>query len=314
MSQFSSTDGTAISRIGLGTTNFGKRCDAGESVAIIHAALDAGINFFDTADVYGGGTAESILAAGLRGHRDEVCIATKFGHGTRPGRAEDDHGAHPRNVIASAEASLKALETDYIDFYQLHEPDPSVDAADTLGALDELVQAGKVRFAGCCNLSAQQVAGAREAARQLGVAGYVTVQNEYSLLVRDAEDDLLPCCRAEGLGFIPYFPLASGILTGKYRMDERIPPGTRVARMKPDKLFRFFTPKALALVGELAEFGAGHSRTVLELALGYLLAEPAVLSVITGAMSPEQVRQNVAAASAPPLTGAELAFLRALPR
>lgn len=308
MSQLSAVNGTPVSRMGLGCSNFGKRCDAGTAARIVHAALDEGINFFDNADVYGSGTAESILGRALRGHRAEVLIATKFGHGT--GAADGCHGAHPRNVIRSAEASLRALETGYIDLYQLHEPDPDVPIADTLGALHELIQQGKVRWAGCSNFPVRRLAQAREAAAALGGPGFQTVQNEYSLLVRGAEDEVLPWCRATGTPFIPYFPLASGVLTGKYRMDERIPPGTRVAQMKPDKLFRFFTPAALQLVEDLAEFGAKQGRSVLELAVGFLLAEPAVLSVIAGAMSREQVRQNAAACAAA-LTAEEIAFLRA---
>jgi aryl-alcohol dehydrogenase-like predicted oxidoreductase len=314
MDLYTELDGTRISRIGLGGSNFGKRFDAERAREVVAAALDAGINFFDTADVYGDGEAESLLSHAIRGRRSEVVIATKFGHATKEARQPSERGCHPDNVIRSAEASLRALETDYIDLFQLHEPDPAVPIAETLGALETLVEQGKVRWAGCCNVSIEQLREAHSAARSLGLSGFRTVQNEYSLLVRDAEADVIPYCREAGLGFIPYFPLASGVLTGKYRIDQRVPPGTRVANMKPDKLFRFFTPRALDLVEKLVAFGEANGRGVLELAIGFLLAEPAVLSVIAGAMSGEQARANAAAAAAAAsgLGSEEVEFLRSL--
>lgn len=290
--------GTRVTRIGVGCSNFGKRIDADATEAVVRAALDAGVNFFDVADVYGNGTAESLLARGLRGRRDEAIIATKFGHATKEAVAPSMRGGHPDNVVRSAEASLRALETDRIDLFQLHEPDPRVPVADTIGALQTLIDQGKVRWAGCSNVTLDQLQEATAAAADVGADGFRTVQNECSLLVRDAELDVLPYCRGAGLGFLPYFPLASGVLTGKYRQDQRIPPGTRVALMKPDKLFRFFTPRALDLVEELVALGERSGHSVLELAYGFLLAEPTVLTVISGAMSPEQVRANVAAAEA----------------
>lgn len=289
-------DGVAVSRLGVGCSNFGKRIDADTTATIVRAALDAGVNFFDVADVYGGGTAESLLAAGLRGRRDEAVIATKFGHATKEATDPSMRGGHPANVVRSAEASLRALGTDRIDLFQLHEPDPTVPVADTLGALQTLVEQGKVRWAGCSNVSVTELKEATVAAGEQGWTGFRTVQNEYSLLVRDAELDVLPYCREYGMAFIPYFPLASGVLTGKYRHDARIPPGTRVALMKPDKLFRFFTPRALDLVEGMVALGERTGHRVLELALGFLFAEPTVLSVIAGAMSPEQVQANAAAA------------------
>ncbi|MEV7010662.1 aldo/keto reductase [Streptosporangium sp. NPDC051022] len=307
-------DDSKISRLGIGCSNFGKRCDADAAADVVRTALDMGVNFFDVADVYGNGTAESLLARGLGGRRDEAIIATKFGHATKEPREPHERGGHPRNVIASAEASLRALRTDYIDLYQIHEPDPTVPIAETLGALRTLVEQGKVRWAGCSNFSLDQLTEATDAADGLGFEGFRTVQNEYSLLVRDAENDVLPYCRDNGMGFIPYFPLASGVLTGKYRKDQRVPSGTRVARMKPDKLFRFFTPAALDLVEKLAEFGAEHSHDVLVLAFGLHMAEPAVLSVIAGAMSGDQVRTNAAAVeAAAKLDDDAVAFVRGLP-
>lgn len=304
-------DGTKVSRLGLGCSNFGKRLDADTIDVVVNTALDAGINFFDIADVYGGGTAESLLGRALRGRRDEAIVATKFGHATKEHCRPEERGGHPTNVVRSAEASLRALGTDRIDLFQLHEPDPEVPLVDTLEALHGLVAQGKVRWIGCSNVARAQLDDAGRAAAQRGVGPFDTVQNEYSLLVRDAEADTLPYCRERGVGFIPYFPLASGVLTGKYRVDERIPAGTRVARMKPDKLFRFFTPHALELVEGLVTLGTEHGRTPLEYAFGFLLAEPAVLSVIAGAMSAEQVKANADAASVS-LTSDELGYLREL--
>ena len=290
MDAYTNLDGARVSRLGIGCSNFGKRCDQAAAEEIVRTALDVGVNFFDVAASYGSGTAEGLLACGLRGRRQEAIIATKFGHSS----TEPCDGGHPDNVFRSAEASLRALETDYIDLFQIHEPDSRVPIAETLGALETLVEQGKVRWAGCCNFSIQRLTEAGEAER----GRFRTVQNEYSLLVRDAERDVLPYCRETGTRFIPYFPLASGVLTGKYRYDQRVPPGTRVAQMKPDKLFRFFTPRALELVERLVVLGESTGCSVLGLALGFHLAEPSILSIITGAMSGEQVRANAAAVDA----------------
>jgi aryl-alcohol dehydrogenase-like predicted oxidoreductase len=301
--------GVAVSALGLGCSNFGKRIDAATTDAVVGRALDEGINFFDIADVYGGGEAESMLGRALRGRRDAALVATKFGHRTTEPQAPWQRGGHPHHVVASAEASLRALGTERIDLFQLHEPDPEVHIGETLTALERLVRQGKVRWIGCSNMTRTQLDEATQAAEDLGIGGFVTVQNEYSLLVREAEREVLPYCRDRGLGFIPYFPLASGVLTGKYRLHQRVPAGTRVARMKPDKLFRFFTPQALALVEELHRMSAEFGRSPLAYAMGFLLAEPAVTTVIAGAMSPDQVISNVRAAAGG-LTEAELDHLR----
>ncbi len=307
--EFREFGGAKISRLGLGCSNFGKRIDAATAGSVVHAALDAGVNFFDVADVYGGGTAESILGRALRGRRSEAVIATKFGHASKQPHTPEESGGHPVNVFRSAEASLRQLDTDRIDLFQLHEPDPAVPFGETLGALNELAAQGKIRWSGCSNMTISQLMAAERAAAAQHIGGFQTVQNEYSLLVRGAEADVLPFCRERELAFIPYFPLASGVLTGKYRMDQRVPAGSRVAQMKPDKLFRFFTPGALGLVEFLEDLGARHGHSTLQYALGFLLAEPAVLSVIAGAMSPAQVAAN-AQAAAVQLTTAELASLR----
>jgi aryl-alcohol dehydrogenase-like predicted oxidoreductase len=293
-----------VSVVGLGCNNFGWRLDAVQSAAVVHAALDAGITFFDTADVYGGTKSEEFLGKALGPRRDEVVIATKFGSRL------DEHrrGARPEYVRQAAEASLRRLRTDRIDLYQLHWPDPEVPIADTLGALDQLVRAGKVREIGCSNFSVQQIREA-EAAVRGGPARFVSVQNEYSLLHRDPERDVLPECARLGLAFLPYFPLASGLLTGKYRRGRAAPSGTRIA--DGGWAGELLTDQNLALVDTLDQFARSRGRTLLELAVSWLLAQPAVASVIAGATAPEQVRANTAAAGWK-LTPAELAQIDAI--
>lgn len=277
-----------VSAVGLGCNNFGKRLDAERSAAVVHAALDAGINFFDTADTYGGTRSEEFLGRALGARRDDVVIATKFG------MAIDDQrrGAHPDYVRRAAEDSLRRLGTDRIDLYQLHTPDPDVPIADTLGALDQLVWDGKVREVGCSNFSVGQLRAA-ERAVQDGGARFVSVQNEYSLLHRDPESGVLQECERAGIAFLPYFPLASGLLTGKYRRGKAAPVGSRLAERKGSSPF---SDEAIATVEQLIAFARMRGHTLLELALSWLRTRPQVASVIAGATSPEQVRANVAAA------------------
>ncbi len=278
-----------VSVVGLGCNNFGWRLDAGQSAAVVHAALDAGITFFDTADVYGGTKSEEFLGGALGLRRDEVVIATKFGSRL------DEHrrGARPEYVRQAAEASLRRLGTDHIDLYQLHWPDRDVPIAETLGALDQLVRAGKVREIGCSNFSVEQLREAEEGVRG-GAARFVSVQNEYSLLHRDPERDVLLECARLGLAFLPYFPLASGLLTGKYRRGRPAPSGTRIA--DGGWAGELLTDQNLALVEVLEQFAKSRGRTLLELAVSWLLAQPGVASVIAGATSPGQVKANTAAA------------------
>lgn len=305
--------GERVSVLGLGGSNFGKRIDRQRTVDVVRAALDNGINFFDVADVYGDadGRAEEFLGEAVRGRA--AIIATKFGHGTAAGLSPDQGGGHPANVRRSAENSLRRLGVGRIDLFQLHEPDPRVPIADTLGALDELISDGLIRWGGCCNLAPDALAAAHQAAAAFSNPVLVTEQDEYSMLRRDVEEQTLPFCDSRGLGFLAYFPLASGVLTGKYRMEARIPAGTRVAKMKPDKLFRFFTPRALELAEHLVSLGERNGRDPVSYALGYLTAQPAVLSALVGAMSPEQVAAN-AKAAAVQLDEAELRELRDLIR
>ncbi|HEX5387905.1 MAG TPA: aldo/keto reductase [Gemmatimonadales bacterium] len=279
------------STVGLGCNNFGWRTDEAASADVVRAALDAGITLFDTADIYGGARSEEFLGRALGSRRREVVIATKFG-GKLQGQGE---GARPEYVRRAADASLRRLGTDVIDLYQLHRPDPSVPIADTLGALDELVRAGKVREIGCSNFSVADLREAESAsAARPGAANFVSVQNEYSLLHREPESGMLAECERAGLAFLPYFPLASGLLTGKYRLGRPAPEGTRISG--GGRFNELLSERNLTAVEELIAFAEAHHRSVLELAFSWLLAQPAVASVIAGATSPRQVRANAAAA------------------
>ena len=278
-----------VSVVGLGCNNFGRRLDSGATLAVVDATLDAGINFFDTADVYGGTKSEEFLGRALGQHRDEVVIATKFGAQLD----EQRKGASPEYVEQAVEDSLRRLRTDRIDLYQLHRPDPEVPIEDTLGALDELVRAGKVREIGCSNFSAEQLRAAEEAATLAGGARFVSVQNEYSLLHREPEREVLTECERLGIAFIPYFPLASGLLTGKYRQGQPAPEGSRLQSKRGERLL---TDRNLPVVEKLIEFSESRGHTILELAFSWLLERPAVASVIAGATSSEQARSNAAAA------------------
>jgi aryl-alcohol dehydrogenase-like predicted oxidoreductase len=288
-----------VSVVGLGCNNFGWRLDEAASAEVISAALDAGINFLDTADIYGKTRSEEFLGRALGRRRNQVVLATKFGLPVDAHR----RGARPDYVLQAAEDSLRRLATDRIDLYQLHKPDPDVPIADTLGALDRLVKAGKVREIGCSNFSAEQLREAASAARP-GAARFVSVQNEYSLLEREPERGVLAECEKQGLAFIPYFPLASGLLTGKYRKGQPPPEGTRLA---PGGRFQeLLSEQNLALVESLITFAESRGHTLLELAMSWLAMQPTVASVIAGATSPEQVKAN-ATATGWRLSKAELA-------
>jgi aryl-alcohol dehydrogenase-like predicted oxidoreductase len=290
-----------VSVIGLGCNNFGWRLDANPTARVVHAAIDAGITFFDTAELYGEGKSEEYLGRALRGQRENVIVATKFGYKTAP----PDRRGQPKNVHRAADASLRRLGTDYIDLYQLHSPDPSTPIADTLGALDELVRQGKVREIGCSNFSAVQL---REAASAVpaGQTRFASVQNEYSLIHREPEVDVLPECERLGMAFIPYYPLASGLLTGKYRRGHAMPKGTRLGEGSG-----LLTDENLATVEELIQFAESKQHALLDLAMAWLLSHPVVASVIAGATKPEQARAN-AAASEWRLTSEERAAVDAL--
>jgi aryl-alcohol dehydrogenase-like predicted oxidoreductase len=288
--------GLMVSVVGIGCNNFAARMDEAGARAVVAAALDAGINLFDTADAYGNrGGSEEHLGAALAGHRDEVVIATKFGSDMGGSNGPDRGARGSRRYIARAvEASLRRLRTDHIDLYQIHVPDPVTPIEETLAALDDLVHAGKVRYLGHSNFAAWQVADAAWTARHHGLTPFVSAQNHYNLLRRDAEADLVPACRRFGLGILPYFPLASGLLTGKYRRGAPAPAGTRLANERfADRLAQAPWDTIEAVEAYAAERGL----TPLHVAIGWLAAQPAVASVITGATGPEQVAANVAAAA-----------------
>ena len=298
-----------VSVVGIGCNNFGRKCDEQATAAIVHAALDAGITFFDTADTYGGTTSEVFLGVALGSRRDDAIVATKFG-----GAVDDNPshaGASARWIEQAAEDSLRRLGTDRIDLYQLHVPDPNVPIDETLTALDRLVQAGKVREIGNSNFSADQIRAADDVSTKEGLARFVSAQNEYSLLRRAVEREVLPACEHTGLALLPYFPLASGLLTGKYRRDEEPPAGSRLATWPADRTERLMTERNFDLVDRLDGFARDHGHSLLDLAFAWLLARPVVASVIAGATSPAQVASN-AAAGAWALTSAELQEIDAL--
>ncbi|CAA9310977.1 MAG: Oxidoreductase [uncultured Gemmatimonadetes bacterium] len=279
-----------VSEVGLGCNNFGMRIDAVQTERVVGAALDAGINFFDTAEQYARGQSEEFLGRALALRRSEAIVATKFGHPA----SGPESGGRPENVRKALEGSLRRLGTDYIDLYQMHRPDPNVPIAETLGALDELVKAGKLREIGSSNFAPGQIRQAAEAVPE-GAARFVSVQNDYSLLRRQPESGALTECERRGVAFIPYFPLANGLLTGKYRKGQPVPEGTRIASMPPQN--PLLTAQNLDLVERLVAFSESRGHTLLELAFSWLLSRPTVASVIAGATKPEQVHANASAAN-----------------
>ena len=281
-------DGPEVPVVGLGCNNFGMRVDLEGTRTVVEAALDAGIKLFDTADIYGNkGGSESFLGEVLEGRRDRVVLATKFGGDMGDGTEARGSRDYIRKAV---DASLQRLRTDYIDLYQYHTPDRVTPFAETLGALDELVREGKVRHVGHSNLEAAQVEEVDALAREHGWARPVSAQNRYSLLHREAEEALLPTCSRLGLGVLPYFPLASGLLTGKYRRGQPRPEGTRLQTRD-----EVFTDETFDRLEALEAFAGERGVTLLEVAIGGLLAQPAVVSVISGATKPEQVRSNAVA-------------------
>ncbi|CAN5339226.1 aldo/keto reductase [soil metagenome] len=277
--------GVRVSRVGLGCNNFGGRLGLDETRAVVDAALEVGVTFFDTAEIYGnGGGSERLLGEILERKRDRVVLATKFAW--EPGKGL----ASPDAIRGSIEGSLERLRTDYVDLYYLHRPDPEIPIGDTLGALDELVRSGKVRAIGCSNFSAEQLADADRVAREHGAARFTVLQNHYNLLHRDDDEDVLPLCRELDVAYVPYFPLASGLVTGKYRRGQAAPEGARLAG-------RVIDEDQFDRVEALARFAEEHRHTLHELAIAALASTAGIASVIAGATRPEQVRANAAAAS-----------------
>ncbi len=294
--------GLDVAVVGLGCNNFGRRVDLEGTRAVVDAAISEGVTFLDTADIYGGsGASEELLGQVLEGRRDQVVLATKFGMDMHDGKGPRGSAAYIRDAF---EASCRRLRTDVIDFYWYHTPDGETPIAETLGALDELVRAGKVRAIGASNFSAVQIQEAEDVARNDGLTHFSAIQNQYSLLVREAEQEVLPLCERLGLGFVPFFPLASGLLTGKYRRGEPAPVGARLAERS-----QVATDAQFAVLESLAAFASERGLSMVEVAIGTLLAQPAVSSVIAGATKPEQVATNAAAGRWSP-SEAELAELR----
>jgi aryl-alcohol dehydrogenase-like predicted oxidoreductase len=292
------TSGLAVSVVGVGCNNFGRKIDLAGTKAVVDAAIEAGITLFDTADVYGDppGASEECLGAALKanGKRDDVVIATKFGNpmGGVNGPDFDARGSR-RYIIRAAEASLRRLGTDHIDLYQMHRPDEATPIAETLSALDDLVRAGKVRYIGSSNFAGWQIADAAWTAQTAGSAPFISAQNEYSLLDRGIERDVIPACGRFDVGMLPFFPLANGLLTGKYRRDD-IPAGSRLSL---DRFAPYLARAPWDVIEKIEAYAQERSLSILEVAISGLAAQPAVASVIAGATTPEQVRANAAAGS-----------------
>ncbi len=283
--------GLMVSVVGLGCNAFGSRIDADQTRAVVDAAIESGITFFDTADAYGDGSSEELLGRALGKRRSDVVVATKFGMGNHDSEHWGAHGSR-RYVRRAVEASLRRLGTDYIDLYQLHRPDPITPIEETLQAMSELVAEGKVLYLGSSNMSAWQVTHADWVARSGGLQRFVSAQNEYSIYNRVAEAELVPACESAGVGILPYFPLAYGLLTGKYHRGQGAPEGSRLAL--PQQASRL-SGVDWDRVEALETYAAERSVSLLALAIGGLIAQPAVASVISGATRPEQVAANVAA-------------------
>ncbi len=281
--------GLSVSVVGLGCNNFGRRIGLDQTRAVVHAALDAGITLFDTADIYG--ESEDFLGEVLGSARADIVLATKFGMDMQ-GQLGPDWGARGsrRYIRKAIESSLRRLRTDWVDLYQLHAPDPSTPIEETLAALQELVGEGKVRYIGCSNFAAWQLADADWTARYRGASRFISAQNHYSLVERDVERELAPACEHLGVGILPFYPLANGLLSGKYRRGEDAPEGTRLA-MRPEWL----TDRRFDRVEALEAYAEERGRSLLDVAIGGLAAQPAVASVIAGATKPEQVAANAAA-------------------
>lgn len=283
--------GLKVSALGLGCNNFGMKIDRAAAAGVVGAALEAGVTLFDTADIYAKGRSEEILGAVLGSRRDDVVIATKFGGPTAPGPYGS--GSSRRYIVRACEESLRRLGTDHIDLYYQHYPDPETPVEETLRALDDLVRAGKVRYAAASNLAGWQVADAAHTARAAGTPGFAAVQVEWNLLAREAEREIVPAAEHFGVGVVPYFPLASGLLTGKYRQDTDFPEGSRLASLP--YFASVATDANFAAVERLRALADETGRTMAGLALSWLAAQPPVPSVLVGATSAEQITSNAAA-------------------
>jgi aryl-alcohol dehydrogenase-like predicted oxidoreductase len=294
--------GIEVSAVGLGCMNFGMMCDQESTTAIVDAALDAGVNFFDVAAIYGGphGKAEALLGTALGARREHIILATKFGSKRGGGGGGAEGGGSREHIMESVETSLTLLGTDYIDLYQHHFPDTGTPVEETLRALDDLVHQGKVRHIGCSNYTAEQLTEAGQVSEAGGLSTYVSAQNRYSLLFREIETELVPVATQQNVGILPYFPLESGLLSGKYRREEKAAPDTRFGKWGGGGVFA--SDERYEIVERLREYGETIDRSVLDIAIGWLAAQPYVSSVIAGVTKPDQIRQNAAAASWNPST------------
>jgi aryl-alcohol dehydrogenase-like predicted oxidoreductase len=284
-----------VSVVGLGCNNFGMRIDADQTKRVVDAAIDSGINYFDTAESYGNGLSEELLGRALGSRRSDVLVATKWGHTVS--LAEGEHGGDPAQIRRRLEASLARLGTDYVDHFQMHRPDPMTPAEETLGCLAELRAEGKIREIGATHFTAEELAGSASAAVSQGTAPYASVQNYYSLLNREPETNgVFAACQELGIAFVPYFPLESGLLTGKYRKGGQRPVGSRLATWGP-RADAFINDDRLDIVERLIAWAESRGHTLLELAVSWHTSHPLVASIIAGATTPEQVHANVAAAN-----------------
>ena len=285
--------GLQVSVIGLGTNNFGSRLDDPAAERVVRQAVEVGINFIATSNTYGEGRAEACIGKAVHGCRAQVLLATKVA--SNLGDGPNMHGGSRKHILEQVDLSLRRLQTDYLDLYQIHFYDPFTPLEETLRTMDTLVQQGKVRYLGCSNFAAWQVADAMGTTRALGLEPLVSVEPEYSMLKRAIEKELLPCCTRYQLGILPYFPLASGFLTGKYRRGQPAPAGTRFA-VQTQRAATILTPENFAVLEQLEAFAAARARPLVDLAFAWLLAHPQVSSVIAGATTPEQITANAKAA------------------
>jgi aryl-alcohol dehydrogenase-like predicted oxidoreductase len=284
-------DGLDVSLIGLGCNAFGRRVDEKGTHTVMDAAIDAGIDFFDTAETYGDGNSEIFMGSGLKGKRDKIFLATKFGFDTS--HVDGKNKGSPENIRFALDQSLKKLQTDWIDLYQMHRPDPDTPVGETMGALEDLVTAGKIRYYGCSNFTGAEMRDAVDEAKRVGLKGFVTAQNAWNVLERDIEADLIPVCEPNGIGLLPYYPIARGMLTGKYRRNATAPAGSRLAGDAN------LANADFDLLERLESYARDHGYDLLTLAISWLAAQPSIASIISGASRPEQLAANAAAARWP---------------
>ena len=301
--------GLWVSAVGIGCNNFGAKCDEAATRAVVHACLDAGITLFDTADMYGNrGGSETLLGRILGHHRKDIVLASKFGLPMGEGPYLNGAGRH--YIMRAVEDSLRRLRTDHLDLYQVHRPDPATPIEETLRALDDLVRDGKVRYVGCSNFAGWQLAEAEWAARAGGTVRFISAQNEYSLVDRRIEGELVTAANAYGVGILPYFPLANGLLTGKYQRNHAMPDGARMTE-RPTRAEEVLTDRNWSIAEKVADYAAARGHSLLEAAIGWLASQDHVPSVIAGATTAEQVAQNAAAADWR-MTAEEIADINAL--